>query len=281
MKYLKITHEIISRHSHRIINSSLYSFVAGTNLLSSKHNIVRANQWNINIYDAIKFKRVILMGAGWTNYQDKVTRLAKFIYKNALEAEMLHSVRDNYTKKKLELIGITNVVNTGCPTMWKLTPKHCKDIPKTKANNVVMTLTDYRKDREKDKKLINILKENYHKVYCWIQGSNDAEYINSLSNDIDLLSPTLKAFDTLLDSEIDLDYIGTRLHAGIRAIQKKRRTIVIGVDNRALEKKKDFNINVINRNELDKLNECINGEIYTDIKLDFKAIERWKNQYRI
>ena len=52
------------------------------------------------------------------------------------------------------------------------------------------------------------------------------------------MSPTLEAFDNLLESEIDLDYIGTRLHAGIRAIQKKRRSIIIGVDNRALEMQK-------------------------------------------
>ncbi|MUV37169.1 hypothetical protein JNUCC1_00975 [Lentibacillus sp. JNUCC-1] len=58
------THEIISRHSRRIIKESNYSFVAGTNLLSSKQNIIKANQWNINFYDAMKFDNVILMGLG-------------------------------------------------------------------------------------------------------------------------------------------------------------------------------------------------------------------------
>lgn len=268
------THEVISRHSRRIIKDSKYLFVAGTNLLSSKYNILKANQWNIKFYDAFALDRVVLMGVGWTNYQKKPSLLAKFIYKNVLDSKIIHSVRDDYTKAKLKEIGITNVINTGCPTIWQLTPEHCKDIPKKKANNVVMTLTDYRKDRDKDKKLINILKKEYKKVYCWIQGSNDEEYIRSLSKSVELVSPTLEAFDNLLESEIDLDYIGTRLHAGIRAIQKKRRSIIIGVDNRALEMQKDFNINVVNRNEINKLSDYINSEINTTIKLDFEAIDK-------
>ena len=274
------THEVISRHSRRIIKDSKYLFVAGTNLLSSKYNILKANQWNIKFYDAFALDRVVLMGVGWTNYQKKPSLLAKFIYKNVLDSKIIHSVRDDYTKAKLKEIGITNVINTGCPTIWQLTPEHCKDIPKKKANNVVMTLTDYRKDRDKDKKLINILKKEYKKVYCWIQGSNDEEYIRSLSKSVELVSPTLEAFDNLLESEIDLDYIGTRLHAGIRAIQKKRRSIIIGVDNRALEMQKDFNINVVNRNEINKLSDYINSEINTTIKLDFEAIDKWKRQFK-
>lgn len=273
------THEIISRHSRRIIKGSNYSFVAGTNLLSSKQHIIRANQWNINLYDAMNFEKVILMGVGWTNYQKSPSLLTRLLYKNALDSEMLHSVRDNYTKEKLNAIGITNVINTACPTMWQLTPEHCRNIPKNKSENVVMTITDYRKDKENDKKLIEVLEKNYKKVYIWIQGSNDLDYISSLSNTVEIVDPTLKAYDDLLESEIDLDYVGTRLHAGIRAMQKKRRSIIIGVDNRALEKQQDFNINVINREEIHKLNDYLNSEIETNIKLDFNAINSWKAQF--
>ncbi|PEU60001.1 capsular biosynthesis protein [Priestia megaterium] len=273
------THEVISRHSRRILDSSNYSFVAGTNLLSSRHHILKANQWNINLYDAVKFNRIVLMGVGWSNYQNNPGLLSKLLYKQALDSQLLHSVRDNYTKEKLNSIGIKNVINTGCATMWNLTPEHCSLIPKKKGKNVVTTLTDYRRDIDKDKKLINILQRNYDKVYIWVQGSNDFEYISSLSSEVTIVHPTLKAFDQLLDNEENLDYVGTRLHAGIRAMQKKVRSIIIGVDNRALEKKQDFNVNVINREDIDQLEDYVNSAFETSITLDFGAIANWKSQF--
>ncbi|MUV37168.1 hypothetical protein JNUCC1_00974 [Lentibacillus sp. JNUCC-1] len=163
--------------------------------------------------------------------------------------------------------------------MWQLTADHCKYIPVKKAENVVFTITDYRKDEQNDKQMVDILERNYKKIYAWVQGSNDLEYILSLSNKIEIVDPTLEAYDKLLDSDLDLDYVGTRLHAGIRALQKKRRSIIIGIDNRALEKQRDFNINVINRNEINSLDTYLNKEISTEIKLDVKAIEDWKAQF--
>lgn len=274
------THEVISRYSRRIINKSLYSFVAGTNLLTSKFHFLRANQWNINLYDAMKFNRVILLGVGWTDYQSKPNILSKIIYKHGLDSTLLHSVRDSYTKSMLESIGVKNVINTGCPTMWKLTAEHCANIPKNKAENVVMTLTDYRRDIDSDKKLISILKNNYKNVYFWIQGSEDAEYIKTLSKDVLLINPTLESYNTLLDSTVDLDYVGTRLHAGIRAMQKGKRSVIIGVDNRAIEKKKDYNLNVIKRNEIDSLEIVINSRLDTNITLNIEGINKWKNQFK-
>ena len=68
-----------------------------------------------------------------------------FLLKILLSKTYLHSVRDEYTKDMLERIGIKNVINTGCPTMWSLTEEHCKQIPIKKSNSVVFTITDYNK----------------------------------------------------------------------------------------------------------------------------------------
>lgn len=274
------THEKISRYTCKhLIKASEYSFVAGTNLLRSNHNIVRGSQWKINILDAMRFTNVLLMGVGWGSYEKSPNFTTKLLYKSALTGEYFHSVRDNYTKNKLASIGIKNVLNTGCPTMWQLTKEHCMEIPQKKAKSVVFTLTDYDKNPEKDKQLIEILKSNYEKVYFWIQGSNDFEYVKTLCNEIEFLEPQLVAFDNLLESDKDIEYVGTRLHAGIRALQKKRRSIIIGIDNRAIEKQKDFNINVINREDINQLDNYINGNIITDINLDLKVINDWKNQF--
>lgn len=273
------THEVISRRTHRLVNESDFSFVAGTNILNSKFKIIKANLWNLNLFDAVKLKNVILMGVGWSNYQDNPSTLSRYVYKNILDNEINHSVRDSYTKDKLHSIGIKNVINTSCPTMWSLTPEHTKSIPKNKGKNVVMTLTDYRQDRLNDKKLIEILKANYEKVYIWIQGMEDYKYLNSLSNELEIIGPSLKSYDDLLDSDIDLDYVGTRLHAGIRALQKQRRSIIIGIDNRAIEKQKDFNIQVIKRENIDELERLINSVFATELTIDFQSIHEWKKQF--
>lgn len=277
------THEIISRHSRRIINNSDYSIVSGTNLLSSKFNILKANQWNINLYDALELNDIILMGVGWSNYQENASLLTKLVYKKILNSNLLHSVRDNYTKNKLNKLGIENVVNTSCPTMWRFTPEFCSLIPKNKAKNVIFTLTDYRINEKKDKELIKILYKNYNKVFFWPQGSKDLNYfkkLNCLDDKINIINPTLECYDQILDSNISLDYIGTRLHGGIRAMQKKIRTIIIGIDNRAIEKEKDFNINVLKRKHMNKLENYITNDLETKIKLDYSNINRWKNQFK-
>jgi polysaccharide pyruvyl transferase WcaK-like protein len=274
------THERISRHSHRIINSSEYSFVAGTNILSSKYNIIKSNLWNINIYDAIKINRIVLMGVGWGDYQSNPSFLSKLLYDKVLDKNVFHSVRDSYTKKKLETIGVVNVINTGCPTIWQLTPEFCSGIPSKKARDVVCTLTDYRIDKEKDKVMIDILNRYYENVYFWIQGSKDLEYVQTISSSVKIVGPSLYAYDKLLSDHEDIDYIGTRLHAGIRAMQKKKRTIIIGIDNRALEKKKDFGINVVNRNEISSLPDIVSKRMSTNLTIDFASINKWKEQFR-
>jgi len=273
------THEKISRHSHRIIKESDHLLVAGTNLLSSKHNLIKANLWNVSLFDASIIKNAILMGVGWGNYQKRPNLLSILFYKLILNKKIMHSVRDSYTKNKLNSIGIYNVINTGCPTMWELTPEHCKKIPHQKAKIVICTLTDYRKDFDNDKYLLQVLIHEYDEVYFWIQGSDDLKYLESLSVKVNIIGPTLYAYDKFL-SENDVDYIGTRLHAGIRAMQWGKRSIIIGVDNRAAEKEKDFNIKVLNRQNISELPMLLNSVFETKLTIDFDSIENWKNQFR-
>ena len=73
--------------------------------------------------------------------------------------------------------------------------------------------------------------------------------------------------------------MGTRLHGGIRALQKQVRCVILGVDNRAKEKEKDFRIKVIDRNEVEKLSELINSSFKTEIEIPIDEINRWKSQF--
>ena len=272
------THQNLDKIAINLCNESEYVFVGGTNLLSPKTRL-RNNQWNIDFISSYKLKNnIVLMGVGCNSY-NSMNFLSKKMYKRILDSKFIHSVRDNYTVKLLQSIGVNNVVNTGCPTLWKLDSSHCKKIPSKKSRNVVCTFTDYNKNFEKDKYLANILFDNYEKVYCWIQGSKDYEYIKTISDRFIIVNPNLQSYDDLLESNIELDFVGTRLHAGIRAMQKNRRSIIISIDNRAREMGKDFNLNVLEREDIHTLESLVNSEFNTHLRLNWNDIKKWKEQF--
>lgn len=278
--FLKVpTHEKITKISYIKMRKTSLGIVGGSNLLAPNMRYP-INQWNIHIWNTKHMNNVVLMGVGCQNYGDKINWYTRLLYKKALSENHIHSVRDSYTEEILRKIGIDNVINTGCPTLWNLTKDHCSKIPHKKSNNVICTFTDYNKDIDRDKKLADILFKNYDKVYCWIQGSEDYDYIKSISEKFILVDPHLESYDNILNSNIDLDYVGTRLHAGIRAMQKGRRSIILVIDNRAREMGKDYNLNIIERIDIDKLEEYINKDFKTDIKLNEKNIEIWKRQFQ-
>ena len=262
------------------------AFVGGTNLLRNHWRYrARKNQWAIGFFDAFRMQSAILMGAGWNSYADSPEWKAKIFYKKALSKDYIHSVRDEYTLEKLKVCGVNNVINTGCPTLWQLTPEHLLKIPSKKADSVVFTLTDYSRDVEKDSQLVECLKKNYQKLYFWAQGSEDNQYFDELLNsnfgifsDIQIISTNLRSYNELLINN-DIDFVGTRLHAGIRALQLGRRSIIVGIDNRALEMHKDFNLPVIHRNSLNMLNDMIIKEWKVDIHLRLNDIQQWKSQF--
>ena len=274
------THLPMSLMYQRCIGTPDYKFVCGSNLIMGKLNKL-FKQWHITYKDIPFLKGTILCGVGWNKYGNEPNLYTKILYRSILSKKYLHSVRDEYTKEMLNKVGIDNVINTACPTLWSLTPDFCKTIPTTKAKKVVFTLTDYGVDLEKDKQLIDILLNNYEEVYYWGQGVGDFEYIHQISNnkDIKIINPTLEEYDEFLKNN-EVDYIGTRLHGGIRAMQFRRRSIILSIDNRAKEMGRDFHINVVDRNELDKLEETINGEVVTKLNLPWENIEKWKSQFK-
>lgn len=272
------THQKLSLPSLRIAKSSDFCVIGGTNLLNG--NMPFYKQWKVDYLTSFLLKnKVVLMGVGWWQYQNYINIYSKAIYKNILSKEVLHSVRDSYTLKKLNDIGIYNVVNTGCPTLWKLDQEHCKMIPRKKKDIVIFTLTDYNRNPELDKKIIKNLRASYAKIAIWIQGMKDLEYLKELAieNIFDeIVPPNLVAYDRFL-MENSCDYVGTRLHAGVRALQYKRRALIIAVDNRAEEMRKDFNIPVIKRSDEEISLEPWNSEFSISINLDYQAIKKWSD----
>jgi polysaccharide pyruvyl transferase WcaK-like protein len=273
------THANIGKRGRKLIKSSDFCLVGGTNLLTSFAYQYR--QWKFKWPDLMHLNNAILVGVGWWKYQAKPSAFTGMVYRRILSSEYQHSVRDEYTKKMLASIGIKNVINTGCPTMWSLTPEHCSQIREERSESVVFTLTDYRQNQSDDRFLIEQLIENYKHVYFWPQGIGDIKYFETLgqfSREVDILPANVEAFNDCLVKK-EADYVGTRLHAGMRALQLKSRSIIIAVDNRAKEKSKSFNIPSVDRSERNALKCKINSNFKTQIHLPLENIETFRSQF--
>ncbi len=276
------THTPLSNRYTLFLGAPDIKIVCGSNILSGELNQIRhVKQWAINYFTAWQMTNSIFIGVGAQKYQN-CNLYTRNVYHKMFNSQYIHSVRDAYTEDFLKKIGITNVVNTGCPTMWGLTPEHCKKIPQKKADIAILTLTDYSKDVQRDEFLISTLKDHYKEVYFWVQGFNDFSYFKSLRGieKIGIISPNLIGYDNFLES-CDCDFIGTRLHGGMRALQKKRRAIIIGIDNRAIELNRDFNIPVLNQDKIAELPELIESEFETEIHLNTENIRTFLSQFGI
>lgn len=273
------TRSYLTDRNLKHIDTADYSFVCGTNLLASNMNIRR--QWDLRKTDMFRLHDVILLGIGWWQYQDKPNWYTKTLLKKILSSHMIHSVRDSYTEKMLKSAGIHNVINTGCPTMWGLTKEKINRIPTCKGKYVVTTLTNYMQNDELDKYILDVLLANYETVYVWLQAIEDYSQLKRMGYEsrVRVISSTLKDYNDLLEME-SIDYIGTRLHGGIHALNKEKRSLIIAVDNRAKEISKDTNLPVINREDVKRrLENMINSTWQVKLNIPFENISKWKEQF--
>lgn len=259
-------------------SSADLKFAGGSNLLI-KDLKTHYPQWNINPYNSSPLNGTILVGVGAGAGEETNSYTTK-LYNKVLNHEYYHSVRDERSKIYVEKVLGLKAINTGCVTMWMLTPEFCKTIPTTKSNTALITLTARNEINPNEQKMIDIVVNNYSKVYCWIQGDRDLEYFNKLKNteNIELIPPTIEAYGDILN-RLDLDYIGTRLHGGIYAMRHRKRAIIIAIDERAKEINECNNLNCLMIDEIDKLDDMINSQFETKIKMPYDEINRWKAQF--
>lgn len=252
--------------------------VGGTNLLKSEMRNWR--QWKIYLRDTIKMDRVLLMGVGWWQYQRPPEFYSRTLIRRLLHKKLIHSVRDSYTAVQLSRIGVHNTINTSCPTLWSLTDERVSLIPPRKSKYVIVTLTSYNKDPERDKAFLSCVANNYEKVYFWPQSDEDVSYAAALSENIAFLSNNLAAYDDFLRENRDVDYVGTRLHGGIRAMQHGKRSIIIAIDNRATEIGRDIGLPIVAREDIAELEKRVTMPFVTSLSLPISEIERWCEQLR-
>lgn len=262
------------------LKEATMSFVGGTNMLSSHWWWYR--QWNLRPLEVFKVRNTVLVGVGWHKYQPVPDIITKWVYQMMFSKTMQHSVRDRYTQSHLAKIGIHNVIYTGCPTMWQLTPSHCETIPVSKSNTALVTLTAYLAQPEVDKAWLREVFKHYDEVYFWSQMHDDHEYAMKLAREggfnFKLISPTLEGFNHTLRT-VDCDYIGTRLHGGVRALQLQRRALILQVDNRAAEIGKDTQLHSVSRADVQAIGQWITNPRPLVLTMPFENIEKWKSQF--
>lgn len=248
--------------------------VCGTNFLSARMEL--KSVWKYT--DGMRYiPNLVLMGVGAGGYGE-FSPYTKVFLRHLLRNSFPHSVRDEYTLKQLNSIGIYNVLNTNCVTLWGGVSHLCDSIPQIKSDSVIFTVTGYYNDIQHDAMLIKILRRNYKTLYFWPQGATDLDYLKAnfdLKNVV-ILERTLEAYESCLKAE-KVDYVGSRLHGGIHAIYHKRRTIILSVDNRAREIGRDTNVPVL---EMASINESLEEKIRatwkTEIHVNERVIEQWE-----
>ncbi|MBK1987102.1 polysaccharide pyruvyl transferase family protein [Sphaerospermopsis aphanizomenoides BCCUSP55] len=302
------THVVPSYKHHLSIASKCdLIFAGGTNLLNS--HMKSFQQWKLSLKQKITLGKAILFGVGWAKYESTPDLYTQLSINCLLSKKIIHSTRDSYTLKQLNSIGIKNVLNTGCPTMWPFLEFDFSKIPHRKSRTVLVMITDYAKDYQLDKQLIETAIDNYESVIFWPQGKGDLDYIielllainnmtvnveivgssrvkdsniiNNLKSRLILLEHSLEGFNNLLESDIEFDYIGTRLHGGIKCLLSCRRSLILEIDNRAAEIAKDTGLPTVKRGEIDKIKNWIISPSMTEIYLDPEPIKQWRSQFNM
>ena len=283
------THIPFSKKSIDIIKKSKYVFVGGTNLLSG--NIKNFDRMipekTRHLYRFPKNNGLILLGVGWNKYDAKTTFLTANYYHRILNKTYAHSLRDEYSLQRLSDINIKNTLYTSCPTTWNIKPDLDFNYNQNK-KSILFTITDWLPDETNDSKLINIiLEQGFEDIYFFPQGSNDLEYLFSLSiwkknrERIKLLDHNYKEFKNLINLN-NFNYIGTRLHCGIKCLSHGIPSLILSIDNRAHEMSKNSNLPVASRDDFPLINSWLQGSKVFDqkISLPLKDINFWTNQFR-
>lgn len=281
------THDEIDLKRRRQINNAFLSFIGGTNLITSDISAYRQfvvrNGKLVWLFPGVK--ELILLGCGWgVGYGDPVQFQTKFFYRRILHPRFIHSLRDQYSADKLQQEAGIHSMNTSCPTTWNL--EYNQSEPVNFNNVCLFTLTDYNTNVLADDALLMTILKFFTKIVFFPQGAMDIDYLKTLPAyrknkvKIDILPHDYKQFLKFISTS-SLTYIGTRLHAGIKCLEHKHKSIIIAIDNRATEIAKDILLPVCSRWDYTILTDWLKGEPLFNqrFRVPFQAISEWKKQF--
>jgi hypothetical protein len=176
-----------------------------------------------------------------------------------------HSVRDAYTKRQLIVAGVpeANIFNTSCPSLWDLPPVRRL----ASLDTLIVTLTDYNRSPAADQRFLWEAVQRFTRVLLWPQGTRDDEYARSLAvPGVGRIARTVDALRCELRNP-NAAYAGTRLHAGALALQCGAPTLILAVDNRATEIRRDTGLPTIRREDFRALVSWLASPTSSEIRL--------------
>lgn len=275
------THTMLGSQTLNSFNSARLRFIGGSNLMTG-HIRLSYNQWCVPLEDFWKYRSSILFGVGWREYQGKPSLFSRIFYSALLSKELLHSVRDSYAEEKMKALGYSNVLNTCCPTTWGLTPDFCRNISTERRKYCIVALNGYAR-AESDRAMIDAVLQNYEKCFFFQQGPGDLKYLSELTNKLSsfiVLPPKLAVYNKILQEEKP-DFIGTRLHGGIRALQYGCRALIVAIDNRSIDIARDINLPVIPMEDVSNgLPKILRDGWNIQIHIPEENIRQWKAQFQ-
>jgi len=235
------THRHPSQDELELAKASRYLILTGTNILSGRLGADR--QWPLSPETIAAYQgKVIFLGVGWREYEAEPSNAGLDLIRRMRHPGFPVAARDEHTRGVLIAADIP-AVNTGCPTMWSLSSS--LEVA-GRGDEAVFTLTDYRPNRLGDTALMWALARKYKKVVAWPQSEKDETLLRRM-----IRPPNLRigrgGLDSLDEYLSNRDYVGTRLHAGIRAAQLGRPLLIVAVDNRAIEISRDTGLPVVPR----------------------------------
>lgn len=274
------SHQFPNRNSLQLLEDAEYIFVGGSNLLWFRRWF--PTSWKIGPFGLAYYRNLILLGVGWGSYDIKANAYGKWICSVILSQNHTHSVRDSFTRGIADHdLQLPKVSNTACPTMWRLTEDLVRSIHRHKGDECIFSLTDYSKDPHLDSQLIKDLTALYNgRILFWPQGNGDLDYCKSLGYTGRVIDRSLSSLVSILSSGTQLDYVGTRLHAGILCLEHRVRSLIISIDNRAQEIAADTGLPVVARNDRAGLLNWVNGDAVTCVRLPVNEIALWRQQFR-
>ena len=169
---------LMSKRKLSIFKGADIKLLCGTNALYT--NMLRPlPTWNINYLNCGMATGTVCLGVGAGANSSSVNLYTRALYRKVLSHDLVHSVRDERTKHLLQRVGL-RAWNTGCPTLWGLTPEHCETIARSKGDEVVFTLTSYHPNPRKDRAMVDVLRRSYSRLHFWPQSIDDLDYLQSL-----------------------------------------------------------------------------------------------------
>ena len=276
------THLRFGPAERRLVDQADLVIVGGSNLLSSYMD--GYFQWDLTLANALRVRRAVLMGCGWWRDQGKANRYTRVLLSSVLSWRFRHSVRDSQAYDQLNAINygklrLLRPLNTGCPTMWSFLDQHQITTRQSKANVALAMLTDYDRDPIADRRLLQQLHDNYDSVALWPQGLDDLAYAHDLGFEGIVLDRSLDALDKFLADQSSLDYVGTRLHGGIRCLKAGARCLILSIDNRARTISQDTGLPTAIRGDHAAVQRWITGADAPKLTLPEREINAWRRQF--